>query len=281
MTDSLIHSIESVTPTQTWLKAAKYLAQEEERMVFNLVLGVHQPTIVTAEDFHVHDVVNTFLEDHGKQPLVTTAGTIFPGGLYLQGGANAVFTEFPVLYKKFKTQWGTYAGRMFCPTITSKGKERAPLEALIEKLKAQADHGHMRAAYEVKIFDDGDIGNTCELSTYEPESDCDMTRGQPCLTHLSFKLHQDNSVSLTALYRTHFYIEKTLGNLLGLGQLLSFVAEEAGLTAGSLVCHSTMAQLDTVANSDKNRGWNQDDIDKLLQDCEAQYANLKRNLVAV
>jgi len=272
----LIHPIEAETPTQTWLKAAKYLAQQEERTLFNLILGVHEPTVVTAEDFHVHDVVNAFLDDHGKQPLVTTAGTIFPGSLYLQGGAKAVFTEFPGLYKKFKTQWGTYAGRMFSPTITSKGHERAPLEVLIEKLKAQADHGHMRAAYEAKVFDDSE---TCELSTYEPEADCDMTRGQPCLTHLSFKLHKDKSVSLTALYRTHFYIEKTLGNLLGLGQLLSFVAEEAGLPVGTLVCHSTMAELDMAPSKEGIKGWNQADIDELLQDCEAQYAPSKKEAV--
>ncbi len=277
MTTLLIHPIEAATPTQTWLKAAKYLAQQKERMLFNLILGVHEPTVVAAEDFRVHDLVNAFLNDHGKQPLVTTAGTIFPGSLYLQGGAKAVFTEFPALYKKFKTQWGTYAGRMFSPTITSKGHERAPLEVLIEKLKAQAAHGHMRAAYEAKVFDDSE---TCELSTYEPESDCDMTRGQPCLTHLSFKLHQDKSVSLTALYRTHFYIEKTLGNLLGLGQLLSFVAEEAGLIAGTLVCHSTMAELDTVPTKDGVKGWNQADIDALLLDCEAEYANLQHEALA-
>lgn len=273
MMTPLIHPVEAVTPTQTWLKAAKYLAQHEERTVFNLILGVHEPTVVTAEDFRVHDLVNTFLNNHGKQPLVTTAGTIFPGSLYLQGGAKAVFSEFPALYKKFKTQWGTYAGRMFCPTITSKGHERAPLEVLIEKLKAQAAHGHMRAAYEAKVFDDSE---TCELSTYEPESDCDMTRGQPCLTHLSFKLHPDQSVSLTALYRTHFYIEKTLGNLLGLGQLLSFVARESGLTVGTLVCHSTMGELDTIATKDGVKGWNQADIDALLLDCEAEYASLQQ-----
>lgn len=270
MKTPLIHTIEAETPTQTWLKAARFLTGQDERTVLNLILGVRQPTILSAEDFHVHDLVNEFLETHGKQPLVTTAGTIFPGGLYMQGGAQAVFSEFPALYKKFKGQWGTYAGRLLLPTITSKGQKRAPLEVLIEKLKSQSDHGHMRAAYELKVSDDTD---TCEVSTYDPESDCDMTRGQPCLTHLSFKLQKDRSVSLTALYRTHFYIEKTLGNLLGLGQLLSFVATEAGLLTGSLVCHSTMAQLDTASGKDGVKGWNQDDIDALLEGCEAQYVS--------
>jgi hypothetical protein len=269
MTSALIHPIEAETPTQTWLEAAKYLALQKERMVFNLILGVRKPTEVTAEDFGVHDVVNAFLDKHGKQPLVTTAGTIFPGSVYLQGGAQAVYSEFPALYKKFKDKWGTYAGRMLSPTITSKGRASSALEVMVEKLKAQSIHGHMRAAYEIKTLDE-DEG--CEFSTYDPITDCDMGIGQPCLTHLSFKLHQDKSVSLTALYRTHFYVEKTLGNLLGLGQLLSFVADEAGLTVGTLVCHSTMAQLDTAATKKGVKGWSQTDNDVLLRDCEAQYA---------
>src|SRR5580658_9009756 len=161
---------------------------------------------------------------------------------------------------------------MLSPTIAWHGGVRSPLEVIIEKLKTQSAHGHMRAAYEMKLFDDIENG---DLSTYEPTTDCNLTIGQPCLTHLSFKLLQDKSVSLTALYRTHFYIEKTLGNLLGLGQLLSFVAEEAGLTAGTLVCHSTMAELDTVPTKDGVKGWNQADIDALLLDCEAEYASVQ------
>lgn len=269
MTDQLIHPVEAATPTQTWLEAAAYLAQQKDRMLFNLILGVREPAAVTAEDFHVHDVVNDFLEAHDKQPLVTTAGTIFPGGLYLQGGAKAVYSEFPALYNKFKVGWGTYAGRMLSPTITSRAGVCSPLEVIIEKLKAQSGHGHMRAAYEIKLFDDTESG---DLSTYEPTTDCNLTIGQPCLTHLSFKLIQNGSVSLTALYRTHFYVEKTLGNLLGLGQLLSFVAEEAGLKVGPLICHSTMAQLDVAATKNSSKGWNHADVDSLLKQCRKQYA---------
>ena len=273
MTKSLIHPIEAETSTKTWLKAAKYLTGQQDRTQFNVILGVRKPVDLAAEDFRVHDVVDAFLQDHGKQSLVTTAGTIFPGGLYLQGGAQAVFGEFPGLYKKFKTGWGTYAGRIFCPTLGPKGKERSPMEVLIEKLKSQSKKGHMRAAYEAKVFDEMD---TLELSTYQPESDCRLTIGQPCLTHLSFKLHRDNSVSLTAFYRTHYYIEKTLGNLLGLGQLLKFVADEAELEVGSLVCHSTMAELDTATTKKGIQGWTQADVDILLRDCDAQYASLPR-----
>jgi thymidylate synthase len=55
-----------------------------------------------------------------------------------------------------------------------------------------------------------------------------------------FKLHKDRTVSLTAIYRSQYYIAKALGNFIGLGQLLAFVAEEAGLTPGYLVCFGAL-----------------------------------------
>ncbi len=69
MTTLLIHPIEAATPTQTWLKAAKYLAQQKERMLFNLILGVHEPTVVAAEDFRVHDI-GECLPERSRQAAV-------------------------------------------------------------------------------------------------------------------------------------------------------------------------------------------------------------------
>jgi len=66
---------------------------------------------------------------------------------------------------------------------------------------------------------------------------------------------------LTAMYRYHYYIEKALGNLLGLSQLLFFVAKETGLGVGPLVCLSTYAVLDTEG------GWRTVDVRQLVADC--------------
>ena len=57
---------------------------------------------------------------------------------------------------------------------------------------------------------------------------------------------EERRLALTAIYRNHFYIEKLLGNLIGLGRLMAFVAKEAGVTVGSLTVISTHAQIDTV-----------------------------------
>ena len=46
------------------------------------------------------------------------------------------------------------------------------------------------------------------------------------------------------MYRNHFYIEKLLGNLIGLGRLMAFVARETNLNVGALTVVSTHAEID-------------------------------------
>ncbi len=50
---------------------------------------------------------------------------------------------------------------------------------------------------------------------------------------------------LTAQYRNHYYVEKLLGNLVGLGRLMAYVAGETRTKVGSLTVVSTHAKIDT------------------------------------
>jgi len=68
-------------------------------------------------------------------------------------------------------------------------------------------------------------------------------------------------VTLTALYRYHYYVQRVLGNLFGLAQLLAFVAAEVGGQSGPLVCHSTYAVLDT------DGGWSAREVQELIAEC--------------
>jgi hypothetical protein len=67
---------------------------------------------------------------------------------------------------------------------------------------------------------------------------------------------------LTAQYRNHFYIEKLLGNLIGLGRLMAFVAAETGTKVGALTVLSTHAEVDTMKLS-------RQDIVKLIDACSS------------
>jgi hypothetical protein len=261
----IIHAIEETTCTSTWLKACELLAEQEDKTLYTLILGVHQPAVVTSAEFRMHDVLNEFLLSKDQLPLSSIANTLFPAGLYLQGGPDAVFREFPALYPKMREGWGTYAYRMLNPTIARDGVNLSALEILVEKLKKQKKRGRMRAAYELDLLNEPE---DADIALYQPSLDCGRTIGQPCLTHLSFKLHPDDRLSLTALYRSHFYMQKTLGNLLGLSQLMCFVAEQVRLEVGPLVCHSTLAQLEYGGTND----WSLKEALSVLQDCRRALA---------
>ena len=90
--------------------------------------------------------------------------------------------------------------------------------------------------------------------------------GQPCLSHLTFKIIGNDLLSLTVLYRSHYYVERVLGNFIGLSQLLAFVATETDLRVGPLVCHSSYAKLES------GKGWSSADVIQLLAACSGAIA---------
>jgi len=63
-----------------------------------------------------------------------------------------------------------------------------------------------------------------------------------CLTYPLSCLN--GCVHLTAIYRSHDYRYKVLGNMLGLARLQACVAEQVGAPIGTLVVHSTYAFVD-------------------------------------
>jgi hypothetical protein len=255
----LVHLIEADTCPQAWLKAVGFLSSNHDA-AYNLVLAVRRPEVLTPADFTIHDLVDAFLREYGRLSLATVAGTIFPANLYMHGGAEELYI-YPQIYPRIPSQWGMYAIRMQRKSTYRRGNGQAeinPLRIIVEKMKKQLAGGRMRAVYEVNLVEDTDY---LELPIYDAGCDAVRTRRQPCLSHLSFKLLPRDRVMLTVLYRYHYYIEKALGNLLGLSQLLYFVARETGLGVGPLVCHSTYAVLDTQG------GWGMGNVKQLVADC--------------
>ncbi len=78
----------------------------------------------------------------------------------------------------------------------------------------------------------------------------------------------DRRLGMTALYRNHYYIEKLLGNLIGLGRLLEFIAKEGGVALGPLTIVSTNATVDTA-------NWNRGDLKQLFERCDQASAHLR------
>jgi hypothetical protein len=240
-----------------WHAAARYLLDVKDHEDFNLVLEVAQPLAIAPEDRPVYQEVDRAIRTASKQTesLLTVMGTIFPQQLYDQYGRPALYEKYRSMLNKAQkpNTWGTYADRM----MTRAGKDGLstinPLDILIEKLKANLEphRNTYRSSYEIGISDpEGDmlpwhhqdIGG--DIPTYNPALDANRLYGLPCLSHVSFKLIDHKKVNLVAIYRSHHYCSKGLGNLLGLARLQRFVAIEAGLEVGNLTCISTHAVLD-------------------------------------
>lgn len=257
----LITVFEGSSCCEVWLEAAAYLFKQKVPC-YNIVLGIKKPGRLSAADFRIQEHVDEFLRRHDARPISTVATTIFPASEYLHGGADEVFGEFPKAYERFREGWGTYAGRMLKRSLPESGGKSliSPLEHIVKKIRQQRKKQHMRSTYEVSLVENEDL--LVDIPMYRAATDCRRVMGGPCLSHLSFKLLPEGKVTLTAMYRSHYYIERALGNLLGLAQLLTFVAEQVGVEVGSLICHSTYAVIDTAG------GWARTDVERLIGGCK-------------
>lgn len=225
-------------PSQTscaraWVAAASAIAKAGE--AYNVIIDVDRPVVHDVKDHSVISLVDRFLRGQEQNPVSTVANTIFPQALYESHGAPLFYREYLKLYDRLsRKRWGTYFERMVRHRKLD-GSEYNPLDKLIERLRGRkAAVQRHKSAYE--------------LAVYDPLFDGRVFRGGQCLSFLSFKLHPERGLTLTAMYRNHAYITRCLGNLIGLGRLQAFVAKESGFPVGPLTCISTHAELDTGAH---------------------------------
>jgi thymidylate synthase len=204
--------------------------------------------------------VDAFLRSRDVKPIETVANTIFPYSLYRRYGAPAFFDRFTnnILPKARRPgdRWsGYYFERMINMPREGGG---APINQLMD-ITARLRNPTVRAR------------NKFELSIFDPARDVDDSPyGGQCLSFGSFKLRKDRDherLDLTVMYRNHYYVEKLLGNFIGLGRLMAFVAAEGGAEVGELTVISTHATVDLPGKSPNKA--TRKDIGDLQARCDA------------
>lgn len=251
--------IPASTLAEAWLQTCHHLIAAPGWVDTTVVLHIAQPTLVRNHDQAVAAEIDQFLTSRGQFSNHTVAETIFPGYEYVRRGVDGVYRVYPdEIYPRIENHpdmrnWGSYAYRLL-RRRDSEGNVYNPLEYCIEKMK---DLQPKRAAYEVGL------GFGFDLATYDDDDDRRIRMGGPCLSHLSFKFI-GGTIHLTAMYRSHYYMHRAYGNLLGLARLQSFVADQVGVPPGPLVCHSTMA----VVEHGGPFSWSKGDIRELIATCD-------------
>lgn len=234
----------------SWLAAVTHIEMQGRRCR-NVVVEIDDPDTVTPADKCVIALVDDSLRQYRDTSVLTVAGTIFPQGLYKRHGAANLASRFfsTMASAKRKGTWGTYAMRLMRRPNRKGDGFIDPLALMIDKLRRAAGKGKgFVSNYELGVHDASDLSDDepfgCDVPLYSAAEDATMVRNQPCLSHLSFKLINKSELELTAIYRSHYYAERALGNLIGLRHLMNFVAAEAGVQAGRMTCISTDAYLD-------------------------------------
>lgn len=243
------------SPAEAWLEATCAVNAEQRHEAHNVIIDVADPSGLSAADNQIERLVDGFLRTHGTMPLQAVANTIFPDALYRRYGAPDFMKRFHerVLPRIRRTdRWSGYYFERMIALPAREGEPINQLWGIVERIRDTDNKS--RNKFEVSLFDaERDVDN----SPY----------GGQCLSFLSFKLTggHEKALALTALYRNHYYVEKLLGNLIGLGRLMAFVAKESGVAIGPLTIVSTHAVVDTPKASRRS------DVTELISACQAAH----------
>lgn len=229
----------------------KMLAAPGGRL-YMLVTEITAPVTLVDEDRPLLASIDRILREADRQPLQAVSNTIFPQDLYAKYGEPLLYRHYveevyPIIKQDPANRWGTYVHRMMHRRGPN-GDTIIPLQRLVQKMKDGVRRNVIPSShYELSLVDP-----SFEIALADPTlPGTTLLRGGPCLSHLSFKVPDRRSVDLIAFYRTHYFIEKALGNFLGLARLLNFVATEAGLTVGKLTVISSCAELDIPSSTSR------------------------------
>jgi len=222
---------EAETSAEAWVLGMEHLLKKPDGKDFNLVLSIARPD---QEIKPFTKTVDALAEDTESASTMENANAIWPYVLATPGRALPEVVkrikEFaaPLIKRANATHADSYVQRIVGWRSRDGVDEVPQLENLIERMKTEIGRAAPKSScYEVAIFSPGlDAGYM----------------SFPCLSHLSFKLdNRERKLHLTALYRNHHYISHAYGNLLGLGRLMRFVAQQVGIEVGELVVISTHA----------------------------------------
>jgi hypothetical protein len=247
-----------------WREAVRLVDAQAGHEAYNVIIDVADPTARTTLSDPLVSAHNDFLVAWDQKPIETVANTIFPASLYNRFGAPAFFDRFrdnvlPRLPRRSDNWSGYYFERMMqLPQLD--GTSFNQLWDIVERIRDP----------KVRAL------NKFEISIFDPSRDVDKSPyGGQCLSFASLKIigkGDERRIGMTAFYRNHFYIEKLLGNLIGLGRLMAFLGKETGFAVGPLTIVSTHAQVDQPRNGTSNA--TRADIVSLLQKCDQANASL-------
>ena len=246
-------TVERPDVTSAWIAACNELDRKSNphRTAYHTVVRIADPSRddpafrAELERVRAHAMRDEF------EPIETVANTIFPAALAAASDSHDhLASRYQDMYARVRrfpgNHYDTYFGRLIAYPGPAGGSPIEQLGRVIDRLKQQsASKTPMTAAYEADVAHPAsdDLLVSEEAHVHVGGRD-NRTRGFPCLSHCSFQLDAGQTVHATAYYRYHYMLDRAYGNYLGLGRLLAYVADRAGLPHGTLTVMAGYARLE-------------------------------------
>jgi len=224
----MVATVTGKNAVEAWKAGAALVLSAPEHRVRNLVTEIRNPTQLDDDwlrDFDPKSVGST-------DRLSVVAKVLFPlkpkkktetREEFYDRWNNALTRNKKL--KRLQAPWGTYFGR-----LTRFGGTINQLENIVSALSTWGSKPEAALVAHIS----------------SPALDSLKPIGSPCLQYIEVLQNRSNEIELVAVYRNHDFLKKALGNFIGLGRLLQFIASESGKKPTKLTCHSVRAYTDEV-----------------------------------
>jgi len=247
------------TLSEAWLLGLEHALKAPGGRMVHLVTTIEHPGVELPE---IREGLDRALDRANSPSVDSVAQTIFPKALYRDPGdiwspgmpkalereldtaANDLYDKYlsmlPILRTDRANSRGTYFSRM----ISWPGKEIGGVNQISRRIRRirnelsneRSTHNTLDIDLSADLISDADPAQGTQIYAATD----DRTRGFPCLVHVDFTL-LGGVLHCLAVYRHHYFVEKTYGNYLGLSWLMQFLCQQTGVKPGELVIHSTLA----------------------------------------
>ncbi|MGO4613004.1 thymidylate synthase [Nocardia sp. 2YAB30] len=198
-----------------------------------------------AEEPRIRNAADCLLTEAELQPVSTVANTIFPAAIAKQ---NSDPVELAARYRDLVPQLkrldsnnskGTYFQRLV-DYPAADGRSVNQLARIINTLsRERSGRGPKRARYEAMLAVP-DVDGTVPVVV--PARDT-SAMAFPCLSLLSFQL-DGSQLHAVAHYRSQYLVQRGYGNYLGISRLLTYIADQTGVSPGTLTVVVGLAHVD-------------------------------------
>lgn len=239
--------IDGATVAEAWLGTVLQVARQPDKRAFHVITRIDSAR--SDGEGRIFSAADDLLDRFGLQPVGTVANTIFPEAMASQTtNVGELSDRYLKLLPELKrldshNRFGTYFQRLIAYPSPSDNNSTNQLERVITNIQRELTNDAPKSArYETSLELPSDAAQTAAAPVHEPGRD-NRPMGFPCLSFLSFQ-HDKDHLHAVAHYRYQYLIERGLGNYLGIGRLMRYIAAQTGLEPGALTVIAGRANAD-------------------------------------